>query len=72
MLLDKEIEIGMEDRQVRISIGNPDEINTTSSRHGIGEQWIFINQKGNKTYYQFEYDKLAREFAYNEVRKYIL
>ena len=58
-ILDKEIEIGMEDRQVRISIGNPDEINTTSSRHGVGEQWIFIDQKGNKTYYQFEYGKLT-------------
>ena len=49
----------MEDRQVRISIGNPDEVNTTSSRHGVGEQWIYIDIKGNKTYYQFEYGKLT-------------
>ena len=58
-ILNKEVEIGMEERQVRISIGNPDEINITSSRHGIGEQWIFIDRKGNKTYYQFEYGKLT-------------
>ena len=58
-VLDQRIELGMEDRQVRISIGNPDEVNTTSSRHGISEQWIYVNHDGNKTYYQFEYGKLT-------------
>ena len=49
----------MEDRQVRIAIGNPDEVNATSSRHGISEQWVYIDRMGNKTYYQFEYGKLT-------------
>ena len=58
-ILDKRVEIGMKDRQVRISIGNPSYINSTSSRHGVGEQWIYLDQKGHKTYYQFEYGKLT-------------
>ena len=58
-ILDKRVEIGMQDRQVRISIGNPSYINSTSSRHGVGEQWIYLDQKGHKTYYQFEYGKLT-------------
>ncbi len=58
-LLNKKIELGMKDRQVRISIGNPDEVNVTSSRHGISEQWVYIDLTGNKTYYQFEYGKLT-------------
>ena len=49
----------MTDIQVRIAIGNPNEINTTSSRHGISEQWIYYNQKGMQTYYQFEYGRLV-------------
>ena len=58
-ILNKSVEIGMKDRQVRISIGNPSYINSTSSRHGVGEQWIYLDQKGHKTYYQFEYGKLT-------------
>ena len=58
-ILNKEIEVGMKDRQVRISIGNPSFVNTTSSRHGIGEQWVYLDQKGYKTYYQFENGKLT-------------
>tara|TARA_B110000438_G_scaffold63705_2_gene64229 strand:- start:5574 stop:6455 length:882 start_codon:yes stop_codon:yes gene_type:complete len=57
-VLDQKIELGMTDRQLRISIGNPDEINTTSSRHGIGEQWIY-KSRGSKIYYQFEYGRLT-------------
>ena len=57
-VLNQKIELGMTDRQLRISIGNPDEINTTSSRHGIGEQWIY-NSKSGKIYYQFEYGRLT-------------
>ena len=58
-ILNKKVEVGMKDRQVRISIGNPSSVNTTSSRHGIGEQWVYLDQKGNKTYYQFENGKLT-------------
>ena len=58
-ILNKEVEVGMKDRQVRISIGNPSFVNTTSSRHGIGEQWVYLDQKGYKTYYQFENGKLT-------------
>jgi len=58
-IINNEIEIGMEDRQVRISIGNPNEINITSSRHGIGEQWVYWGSNGNKIYYQFEYGILS-------------
>ena len=58
-ILNKKVEVGMQDRQVRISIGNPSFVNTTTSRHGIGEQWIYLDQKGNKTYYQFENGKLT-------------
>ena len=58
-ILNKKVEVGMEGRQVRISIGNPSFVNTTSSRHGIGEQWVYLDQKGYKTYYQFENGKLT-------------
>ena len=58
-ILNERVEIGMKDRQVRISIGNPSFINSTSSRHGVGEQWIYLDKKGHKTYYQFEYGKLT-------------
>jgi hypothetical protein len=58
-VLAQKIELGMTDRQVRISIGNPDEVHTTSSRHGIGEQWIYARDQGKKIYYQFEYGKLT-------------
>ena len=58
-ILNKKVEVGMKNRQVRISIGNPSSVNTTSSRHGIGEQWVYLDQKGNKTYYQFENGKLT-------------
>ena len=40
-------------------IGNPDEVHTTSSRHGIGEQWIYVRDQDKKIYYQFEYGKLT-------------
>ncbi len=54
----KQVERGMTERQVRIAIGYPDEINFTSSRHGISEQWIY-NVSNKKIYYQFEYGKLT-------------
>ena len=55
LILSKKIEVGMSDNQVRISIGNPSDINTTSSRHGVSEQWIYQDNIGNRTYLQFEY-----------------
>jgi len=58
-VLNKGIEIGMTERQVRISIGNPDELNHTSSRHGIAEQWVYGVEMGKKVYYQFENGKLT-------------
>jgi len=58
-VLNKGIEIGMAERQVRISIGNPDELNHTSSRHGIAEQWVYGVEMGKKVYYQFENGKLT-------------
>ena len=58
-VLRKEVELGMTDRQVRISLGNPDELNVTSSRYGIGEQWIYGTEMGKRVYYQFEYGKLT-------------
>ena len=54
----RKADIGMSSKQVLIAIGYPDEINSTSSRHGVSEQWIyFLTNK--KIYYQFEFDKLV-------------
>ena len=54
----RKADIGMSSKQVLIAIGYPGEINITSSRHGVSEQWIyFLSNK--KIYYQFEYDKLV-------------
>lgn len=58
-IIEKKIVLGMSARQVRISIGNPDVINITSSRHGISEQWIYKNRYNKSIYYQFEYGKLS-------------
>jgi hypothetical protein len=57
-VLRNKVEIEMTERQVRVSIGNPDEINHTSSRHGMSEQWVYGTELGKKIYYQFEYGKL--------------
>ena len=54
----READIGMSSRQVRLAIGYPDKINSTSSRHGVSEQWIYL-LPNKKIYYQFEYDKLV-------------
>lgn len=54
----READIGMSSKQVLIAIGYPDEINSTSSRHGVSEQWIY-RLLNKKNYYQFEYDKLV-------------
>ena len=52
------VSTGMSDEQVRVTIGNPDVINNTSSRHGVSEQWIYGNEVGKKKYLSFEYGKL--------------
>tara|TARA_B110000444_G_C18713640_1_gene534956 strand:- start:18 stop:872 length:855 start_codon:yes stop_codon:yes gene_type:complete len=49
---------GMNKKQVRLAVGNPNSINNTSSKHGVGEQWIYYNQNYFKSLY-FEFDKLA-------------
>ena len=49
----------MSEEQVRVSIGNPDVINNTSSRHGLSKQWIYGNEIGKKKYLLFEYGKLT-------------
>ena len=49
----------MTERQIRISIGNPDELNHTSSRHGVAEQWVYGTEMGKRVYYQFENGKLT-------------
>ena len=53
------IEFGMHYEQVRASIGNPDIINDTSSRHGVSQQWIYGNNVYNKRYLVFENGKLT-------------
>jgi len=58
MVKSNKIEIGMTERQIKVSIGNPDEIHNTSSIHGISDQWIYKNKIGEKIYFQFEYGKL--------------
>ena len=50
--------LGMTKRQVRVSIGNPEIINNTSSRHGISEQWVYNIENSKKQFYQFEGGKL--------------
>ena len=57
-ILNQKIELGMSERQIRVSIGNPIEVNITSSRHGVGKQLVYNKKNGNKIYYQFEYGKL--------------
>ncbi|HCU89243.1 MAG TPA: hypothetical protein DGR97_04850 [Gammaproteobacteria bacterium] len=54
-----ELELGMTKKQVRVTVGNPEKINITSSRHGISEQWIYKNHNGENIFYQFEYETLT-------------
>ncbi|MFL2998374.1 MAG: hypothetical protein ACJZ1Q_06490 [Candidatus Neomarinimicrobiota bacterium] len=58
-ILKGEIELGMNKTQLRRSIGNPDIINSTSSRHGVSEQWLYKKTNSSSTSYQFEYGKLV-------------
>jgi len=58
-ILNQQVILGMSERECRIAIGNPSKINNTSSRHGIGKQYIYKKNNGNKIYFQFEYGKLV-------------
>ena len=44
------ISVGMTERQVRISWGNPSYINTTVTQHGKNEQWVYNNFKPDLVY----------------------
>ena len=58
-IMEGKIEYGMNHEQVRASIGNPDIINNTSSRHGVSEQWIYGKNLSNKRYLVFENGRLS-------------
>ena len=45
--------------QVRASMGNPDIINNTSSRHGVSQQWIYGKNLSNRRYLIFENGRLS-------------
>ena len=53
-VMEGKIEYGMNYEQVRASMGNPDIINNTSSRHGVSEQWIYGKNIFSKRYLVFE------------------
>ena len=54
-----QLEYGMKKEQVRASIGNPNTINNTSSRHNVSEQWIYGKTLESKKYLLFEYGELV-------------
>ena len=58
-IMEGKIEYGMNHEQVRASIGNPDIINNTSSRHGVSQQWIYGKNLSNKRYLIFENGRLS-------------
>tara|TARA_X000001036_G_scaffold21592_1_gene18119 strand:- start:17810 stop:18610 length:801 start_codon:yes stop_codon:yes gene_type:complete len=58
-IINGQLEYGMKEEQVRASIGNPNTINNTSSRHNVSEQWIYGNILGKKKYLLFEYGTLV-------------
>ena len=58
-IMEGKIEYGMNHEQVRASIGNPDIINNTSSRHGVSQQWIYGKNLSNRRYLVFENGRLS-------------
>ena len=58
-IMSGQIEYGMKEEQVRVSIGNPHTINNTSSRHSVSEQWIYEETIGKKKFLLFEYGELV-------------
>lgn len=58
-IMEGKIEYGMNYEQVRASLGNPDIINNTSSRHGVSQQWVYGKNISYKRYLVFENGKLS-------------
>ena len=58
-IMEGKIEYGMSYEQVRVSLGNPDIINNTSSRHGVSQQWVYGKNISNKRYLVFENGRLS-------------
>ncbi len=59
IIIDGDVKYGMNYEQVRASIGNPNMINNISSRHSVGQQWIYGNDVSKKRYLVFENGKLS-------------
>ena len=55
----KKIEYGMSFEQVRVSIGNPEMINNTSSVNGVSQQWVYGKNLDEKKYLLFKNGKLV-------------
>ncbi len=55
----KKIEYGMSFEQVRVSIGNPEMINNTSSINGVSQQWVYGKNLDKKKYLLFKNGKLV-------------
>jgi hypothetical protein len=55
----KKIEYGMSFEQVRVSIGNPEIINNTSSVNGVSQQWVYGKNLDEKKYLLFKNGKLV-------------
>ena len=53
------IEYGMSCQQVRLSIGNPEMINNTSSMKGVSQQWVYGKNLDEKKYLLFKNGKLV-------------
>ena len=49
-ILDREVQIGMTDEQVKLSWGNPGKINRTVTVNHVREQWVY----GSSTYLYFD------------------
>ena len=55
----KKIEYGMSFEQVRVSVGNPEIINNTSSANGVSQQWVYGKNLDEKKYLLFKNGKLV-------------
>jgi hypothetical protein len=49
-ILDRKVQIGMTDEQVKLSWGNPGKINRTVTVNHVSEQWVY----GSSTYLYFD------------------
>ena len=55
----RKIEYGMSFEQVRVSIGNPEIVNNTSSANGVSQQWVYGKNLDEKKYLLFKNGKLV-------------